>query len=467
MIRNSLTPKKRENSESKGLIHTIQTYIETNHLLTFDKPVIVGFSGGGDSVSLLYILHRLGYKCIAAHCNFHLRGKESDQDEEFCIKFAKEYQLILEQIGFDTTTHAARHHISIEMAARELRYQWFEELRQKYDAQAIAVAHHRDDSNETMLLNLIRGTGIRGLCGIRPKNGYIIRPLLCISRKNIIRYLQEQNLSFVTDSTNLSDEYTRNFIRLRLLPLMEELNPSVGTALARTAEHVTDAENIYLQTIENASNTLIQETDDEIRISITDLLKQPAPKTILYELLRPYGFIRQISEEIFHTLNSESGKTFDATGSRFRLLKDRNFLIIYKQPEKTSEIYQIKEINTDTSHLPIRISINKMEVGPSFEIDKSPFTATLDYDKVTFPLILRKWQAGDWFIPFGMKGRKKLSDYFSNQKFSLIEKEKTWLLCSGDHILWIIGQRTDNRFRINADTKHALILNFFKKNCTE
>lgn len=449
------------------MIHKVQIYIETNHLLTFDKPVIVGFSGGGDSVSLLYILNRLGYKCIAAHCNFHLRGEESDHDEEFCRQFTEKHQIIFEKIDFNTTSYAAGQHISIEMAARDLRYKWFDTIREKFNAQAIAVAHHLDDSNETMLLNMIRGTGIRGLCGIRPKNGFIVRPLLCVGRDNLNQYLKSLGLSYVTDSTNLSDEHTRNFIRLRILPLMKEINPSVSAALVRTAEHLADAENIYTQTVEATKKSLIQKVDQEIRISINDIIQQPAAKTILYEILKPYGFTRQISENIFRALTSESGKTFDAPNSGLRLLKDRDFLIIFEPQRTIPETYNINEGETNNHQLPIRISMRKIIVDSSFKIDKSPLTATFDYDKINYPLTLRKWQSGDWFIPFGMKGRKKLSDYFSDHKFSIAEKEKTWLLCSGKDILWIVGERTDNRFRIDHSTKYALVLNFFEKNCNK
>ena len=448
------------------MIRNVQIYIEANHLLTFDKPVIVGFSGGGDSVSLLYILNRLGYKCIAAHCNFHLRGKESDYDEEFCEKFAGEHNILIEKVDFDTKKYAAKQHISIEMAARELRYNWFEVIREKYNAQAIAVAHHRDDSIETVLLNMIRGTGIRGLCGIRPRNGYIVRPLLNSGRDDLDRFLKENNMQYITDSSNLSDEYTRNFIRLRLLPLMEKVNPSVRTSLARTAEHLSDVESIYLHTIEQAKKTIIQKNDnDGIRISISEITKQPAAKTILYELIKPFGFTRGISEDIFHSLNSESGKIFNAPLSCLKLLKDRDFLIIYKKQENNTEIYEVEENNNDNNKLPISISIQKVSIDISFVIDKSPTTATFDYDKIKFPLLLRKWQPGDWFIPFGMSGRKKLSDYFSDQKFNIQEKEKTWLLCSGENIIWIIGKRTDNRFRIKKNSKYALIANFFGNNC--
>ena len=450
------------------MIRKIQTYIEANHLLTSDKPVIVGFSGGGDSVSLLYILNRLGYKCIAAHCNFHLRKAESNRDEEFCAQFAQNHNIVFKKTDFDTKQYASEQRISIEMAARELRYNWFETLRQKYGAQAIAVAHHSDDSAETMLLNMIRGTGIRGLCGIRPKNNYVIRPLLCVGRGDLEQYLKEESLPFVTDSSNLSDEYTRNFIRLHLLPLMEEINPSVKTALSRTSEHLMDAESIYTKYIESTEKDLLHKSDNgNIRIHINDIMKQPAPKTILYELLRPYGFTRHVVDDIFRSMNGEAGKTFYAPESEFRALIDREVLIVSKRSERLSEVYKIEEGNDGLgdTEAPINITMRKAIVDGSFEISKSPATATFDYNKLKFPLTLRRWRSGDWFIPFGMKGRKKLSDYFTDHKFSLLDKDNVWILCSGEDIIWIVGERTDNRFRVDNNTKHAFIINFIGNNC--
>ena len=442
----------------------IKSYIEKYGLLTDERLVIVGFSGGMDSVSLLDILHRLGYRCVAAHCNFHLREDESNRDEAFCRKIAGQQELTFEKVDFDTSAYAAKQHVSIEMAARELRYKWLESLREKYDAQAIAVAHHRDDSNETILLNLIRGTGLRGLCGIRPKNGWIIRPLLEVGKEDIDRYVKEQSLSFVTDSSNQMDICTRNIIRLHLLPLMKEINPAIETTLVRTAEQLTDVEKIYLQTIENAKKTLLKKNEENVlTLSINDLLDFPSPQTILYELLRPYGFKRQQAAAIFQALQSEPGKQFDAPDGDYQLLKDRTSLLIYKKPAAETAMYPIEENDSDLSFLPITLSIQKIEINRSFEVETSPSTASFDYEKIDFPLYVRKWRQGDWFVPFGMKGRKKLSDYFTDSKFNLLQKQNIWLLCSGKDIIWIIGHRIDNRYKIDSHTKNALVINFFSK----
>ena len=446
------------------LLSTIKSFIKTNHLLAPGKPVIVGFSGGGDSVALLMLLNRLGYECIAAHCNFHLRGDESDRDETFSRTFAGHYAIIFEKIDFETTLYAEKQHISIEMAARDLRYEWFESLRKKYDAQAIAVAHHLDDSRETLLLNLIRGTGIRGLCGIRPRNGLIVRPLLCACKEDINGYLKEQSFSYVTDSSNVSDEYMRNRIRLHLIPLLRQLNPSIESSLSRTAAQMADVERIYLYTIENAKKMLIKKNDNGlICISIDELSGFPGSKTILYEILQPFGFTSKQTTTIFRSLPSESGKRFDAPNSGYQLLKDRDFLFIYEKQEDKMESLSIEDYNTDLTHLPVRLTIRKVVINRSFEIDKSALTATFDCEKIRFPLTLRKWSQGDWFIPFGLKGRQKVSDYFSNHKFSRYQKDKTWLLCCGKDIIWIVGERTDNRYCIDNKTKTALVINFFSK----
>jgi len=431
----------------------IQQYIIQHQLLSGEKPVVVGISGGADSVALLHILVSLGYKCIAAHCNFNLRGDESFRDEQFTIDFTKRLQVPLCKISFETNKYAQENRLSVEMAARELRYRWFEELLNTYDADAVAVAHHRDDSVETLLINLTRGSGITGLTGIKPKNGNVVRPLLCVSREDIYAYIENNGLEYVTDSSNSSDIYTRNFIRLKVIPLLEEINPSVKASLARTANHLYDASLIYNHSIEEARRVIIQNN----RLSISALLSFPAPATILYEMLKPYGFSRTVCESIFTVLEKDSGKIFYS--STHRLLKDRSDLLIDVLSGEDNRAYLIN-LEDDNVDLPVELKPEIVVIKEDYQIEKDKKFAYFDFDKLSFPLVLRHWQEGDWFVPFGMKGKKKISDYFSDKKFSLFDKEKTWLLCSGQDVIWIVGERTDNRYRIEKTTKRVLKLKF-------
>ena len=431
----------------------IQQYIIQHQLLSGEKPVVVGIGGGADSVALLHILVSLGYKCIAAHCNFNLRGDESFRDEQFTIDFTKRLQVPLCKISFETNKYAQENRLSVEMAARELRYRWFEELLNTYDADAVAVAHHRDDSVETLLINLTRGSGLTGLTGIKPKNGNVVRPLLCVSREDIYTYIEKNGLEYVTDSSNSSDIYTRNFIRLKVIPLLEEINPSVKASLARTANHLYDASLIYNHSIEEARRVIIQNN----RLSISALLSFPAPATILYEMLKPYGFSRTVCESIFTVLEKDSGKIFYS--STHRLLKDRSDLLIDVLSGEDNRAYLIN-LEDDNVDLPVELKPEIVVIKEDYQIEKDRKFAYFDFDKLSFPLVLRHWQEGDWFVPFGMKGKKKISDYFSDKKFSLFDKEKTWLLCSGQDVIWIVGERTDNRYRIEKTTKRVLKLKF-------
>ncbi len=436
------------------MIRAIRLYIERNRLLSGDRPVLVGLSGGADSVALLGVLVRLGYPCVALHCNFHLRGKESDRDEAFARGFSESLDVPFYTVGFDTVSYARERHVSIEMAARKLRYSWFEEMRERLEGEAIAVAHLRDDSVERVLMNLARGTGSRGMIGIRPRNGFIVRPLLCVSREEIVAWLAARGYAYVTDSTNLSDAYTRNFIRLRVLPLLEEINPSAREAIARSSGHLSAVETIYRSVLEQARKEVMLSDD---RLSIEALMRFPSPETILYELLKDYGFTRVVSADIFAALDGESGRLFYSP--THRLLKDRDSLWIAPLGEKERRTF-VLDPDRGVCHDPIELSFRKLVMTEDFSIERDRRIAYLDYDKLDFPLTLRTWREGDWFIPFGMRGRKKLSDYFSNRKFSRIEKERTWLLCGGEAIVWVVGERIDDRFRIDRSTKCALIVNF-------
>ena len=414
----------------------VAQYINRKQLLQPTDKVLVALSGGADSVALLRLLQASGYDCEAAHCNFHLRGAESDRDEAFVRQLCVKQQVPLHTVHFDTARTAEERHISIEMAARELRYGWFEEIRQKINADAIAVAHHQDDSVETLLLNLIRGTGINGLRGIRPKNGHIVRPLLCLERKEIISYLNRIGQDYVTDSTNLQDEYTRNKIRLNLLPMMQEINPSVKESILKTAEHLDDAASIYNIGIEEAK--LRVKTSEGI--SINALKQEAASETVLFEILHPLGFNAAQVRDICRTLDGQPGKVFATPG--WRVIKDRGSLLIEPVQEAVKPLLEIKE----------------HPYTPDFMIPRDKATACFDADKLQHPLSLRLCRQGDSFVPFGMKGRKKVSDYLTDRKFSLLRKERQWVLCCGDDIIWLVGERADNRFRIDEKTRKVLVV---------
>ena len=431
----------------------IENYIDRLYLLKPKDKIIVGLSGGADSVALLHVLHNMGYTCLAAHCNFHLRGEESDRDEQFAADFTASLNLPFFKQDFDTRSFAKKQGISIEMAARDLRYQWFTELKEERRADVIAVAHHRDDSIETLLLNLIRGTGIKGLTGIQPRTGNLIRPLLCVSKKEILQYVHTKNLPFVTDSSNKEDKWMRNKIRLQVIPLLETFNPSVREAIVQTMDNLNETLKIYEPEINKAIQIVYNKEKGSISIPL--LKTFPSREAILFELLKNYGFPKEVIREIYASMDSQSGKIFQA--QKYYLLKDREEFLLSPIIEEKEKEYLVQ---ADEAFLenPIRLAISLQLNEPALEIDKNPHTACLDYDKLQFPLTLRKWKTGDRFIPLGMKNFQKVSDYFTTHKFSKIQKEKTWLLTSEEKIVWIVNHRIDDRYKIDNNTKKRYIL---------
>lgn len=427
------------------MLDTIRTYIQKEKLLSVEATVIVGLSGGMDSMALLDILTLLGYRCVAAHCNFHLRGAESDRDGDFVRRWCKSVDVPLVSIDFDTREYASDRKISIEMAARELRYRWFEMMRVQHQAEAIAVAHHRDDSVETVLMNLIRGTGIKGLSGIAPKNRKVVRPLLSVSREEIVRYMVSRDIPYVFDSSNNDDLFLRNALRLHVIPTLEELNPAVKEAIYRTAQHVAQAEKVYNAAMKESMEKVVQND----RIDVRELRKTPSPQSLLFELLTPMGFGPSTIQDICSSMDAEPGKIF--LSRSHRVIKDRDYFLIDQLPDKeaTEQSFFIElQTNALTMPLPLTFSILPMPIT----IERNKRFLYADFDQLRFPLTLRKWRQGDWFIPFGMKGRKKLSDYFTDRKFSLKDKEAAWVLLSGEEIVWIVGERPDERYRIREGT---------------
>ena len=434
-------------TNNKFFNRSVKQYIEGHQLLNVNAKVIVGLSGGADSVVLLYVLDRLGYECIAAHCNFHLRGEEALRDEKQAIDFAESLEIPCFQRDFDTLSIAHERGISVEMAARDLRYEWFEQLRKAHEAEAIAVAHHRDDTIETLLLNLMRSTGIRGLAGIQPKNGFIVRPLLGVSKQDILQYAAEKNLPFVTDSSNLQDEYMRNKIRLSVIPLLQSIQPSVDSAFIHTMEYVNEALKIYDFHIQEAIRKVFDR--EKGTIDIVQLQALPSPEAVLFELLKEYGFGRDTVGDIVLALNKQSGKEFYSP--EYSLIKDRHRFLLLPRPSISQP--QVEEIHEKEAVF--------VTVDENFVLVKDRNLAYFDAEKLQFPLQIRRWEKGDKFIPFGMNQFQKLSDYFTTHKFSKPEKENARLLCSGNDIIWIMGHRTDNRYRITEKTQKAVLFKLF------
>jgi tRNA(Ile)-lysidine synthase len=431
----------------------VQTYILKHQLMVRSGRIIVGVSGGSDSVALLHILISLGYDCVIAHCNFHLRMGESDRDELFVRNLSVKLKTPYYKIDFETVKYADEHNISIEMAARDLRYGWFYELLEKLDAQAIAVAHHADDSIETLLMNLVRGTGIRGLTGIPCRNGKVVRPLLCCTRLEIENYLIVHDLEHIEDSSNSTLDYQRNKFRNSVLPLLEEINPSVRQTLYDSLERFEGSLAIYKKAIENIEKDIVKKESGIIKINIDLLKKQVHLPTVMYEILQPYGFGASTILQITEHLDGESGKLFFS--DTHRLLKDRKELIVSKIEDKGEEVYLISASDIEISK-PISMKLNNLTINSDFRVSKEKNRIHLDASKLKFHLQLRRWHEGDSFFPFGMQQRKKISDFFIDAKLSRLEKEQSWLLVSGKDIVWIVGQRMDNRYRVTEETKQVL-----------
>ena len=427
----------------------VGTYVERYNLLNYNDLYIVALSGGADSVALLLLLKEQGFRIHAAHCNFHLRGEESDRDEAFCVELCGRLGIELHRVHFDTKTYADLHHVSIEMAARELRYRWFEQLRQDIGAAAVCVAHHQNDSVETILMNIIRGTGLRGLTGIQARNGFVLRPLLCVSRDEIERFLSERGQSYVTDSSNLTEDYMRNKIRLQVLPLLQTLNPAVLNHILQTAENLAAAQatiDVLLKGICGSKSLNLSE--------YTDYLSR---EYITFEWLRNYGFN---GSQVHQLLASDTGAIFTSPMG-YEVLRDRNRLLVEPvlepmKPLKIPEegVYVLPQMAIG-NHPDSKIRVKRMSVT----VSKDSAIATLDSQKVQFPLTVRRAAEGDWMVPFGMKGRKLLSDLMTDRRMTLFEKRRQLVVVDAhDEVIWAVGLRTDQRVAVTSDTAETLEL---------
>ena len=440
----------------QAFLNRISEFISSNGLLKDGADVIVGLSGGADSTALLLVRMRLGYRVHAVHCNFHLRGAESDRDEKFVTDLCKKLGVDLEVCHYDTGQYAADHGISIEMAARELRYSDFERIMKQQGAAAVCIAHHRDDSVETVLLNLIRGTGLKGLTGIKPRNGHIIRPMLCVSRQEIEDWLKDIGQAYITDSTNLETDYTRNKIRLELLPLMRSINPSVDGSIDLTAQHLQQAFAFYAQAIEQACKEVVSTDGKTITISIEKLRHTASIQALLFEILSPLGFNDAQITDIAASLDSQPGTQFRS--ATHQVIKERDSFTV--SPVTCPEFHPIA-VNIEpgtTVQLPDGHTLAITTVPAGSPISKDPSVATFDAALIKGPLEIRPWKDGDWFIPFGMKGRKLVSDYLTDCKVSTAERKRQLVVTCGQDIIWLLARRPDNRFRVTDKTSKQLIL---------
>ncbi len=456
------------------LLDTIKSSLKASGIVNSDedsKPLLlVALSGGADSVCLLLALHELGCEIHALHCNFELRGVESDGDEAFCRRLCRQYNIPLTVRHFRTRSYAQRHHLSIEMAARELRYQWFGEQCQELGAEALCVAHHRDDNIETILLNLIRGTGIHGLTGMKAKTLVeagatahqltVLRPMLDVGRDDIEEWLHEHEQEWVTDSTNLdADAALRNKIRLQLLPLMEEMNPRVRETLAATAARLAEAEALYYDAVAGERER-VERTDGSL--SVSALKEATSSATVLHEILHPRGYTAEQVREIHDSMEGESGKLWESRDG-WRLLRDRGCLLMQKEEEDSAASYP------DGTYLPlegfieprrgVRMIIRRQAIDPeTFVIPRDSTTACFDLEKLTLPLLLRTLREGDRFQPFGMKGSRLVSDLLTDLKLSLFDKERQFVLCSADRIVWVVGHRVSAGFEVDSSTRHVMTI---------
>ena len=479
----------------------MRRFASVHELFVYGGKYIVALSGGADSVSLLFVLkhleHELGIGVEAAHCNFHLRGAESVRDEEFCKQLCERLSVPLHLIHFDTQAYADLHRVSIEMAARDLRYGYFENLRRDIEAQDICVAHHRDDSVETVLLNLVRGTGLRGLRGIQPRNGNIIRPLLSLSREDIVQYLDALGESYVTDSTNLHNDVKRNKIRLDVMPLLRELNPSVNQSIFELSLRVGEALKVFdeamkqsiadvttpprgctcpkctNQPVRKCTNQplLVQQSllhqqrctlqaNHPLTISIDRLKQQPSPEYTLHEILSPRGFTSAQIEQIYGSLDTcSAGKTI--ASDSHELAFDRGSLLVQPRTNVADAVrsMRIPETGTYVFSDSLKIKVAAEDCGDDYVPSRAADCVCLDASDIKFPLTLRHIEQGDRFVPFGMNGMKLVSDYLTDRKKTVFEKRAQLVVTDAQQrIVWLVGERTDNRFRITPHTQQALRL---------
>lgn len=436
-----------------SLTEKFKVYIQEEHLFHPKDKLLLAVSGGVDSVVLCKLCKEAGYDFAIAHCNFQLRGEDSLRDEKFTEALAKKHGVVFHTITFDTAATAKTQKKSIEETARDLRYVWFEELRVKNNYSFIVTAHHANDSIETVLMNFFRGTGIKGLHGILPKQAKIVRPLLFAKKEMLAAFAADNKLDFVADYTNEQNDFTRNYFRNELIPSIKKVFPAVEENILANIERFAGAEQLYNQALALHKTKLLEIKGNEVHIPVLKLLQTKPLTTVLFEIIKEYNFTAHQTEEAAALLQSESGKYVQS--ATHRIIRNRKWLII--SPNKTADAANILIESEDKTVL-FSGGTLRIEKHSTSDIDHSPLTAQIDVSQIKFPLLLRKWKTGDYFYPLGMQKKKKLSRFLIDQKLSVTDKEKVWVLESDRKIIWVIGMRIDDRVKITGNTKGVLQL---------
>lgn len=420
--------------------------------LKSEVKILLAVSGGLDSMALFHLFRLSGFSIEVAHCNFKLRGEESDGDEGFVKEICAAFKIPFHKKSFDTEDYAHSNSVSIQMAARTLRYAWFEVLLSEFDIAYTATAHHRDDQVETLLINLSRGTGLKGMRGILPKQGTLVRPLLFTDRAALETWMHQQDFIFREDSSNASLKYARNKLRHQVIPILKELNPSLSKTYQENAARFASAQKNRVYFYEKHRADLILKKGAVQHIVLDELLNFPSPMDVLFYFINPFGF--HDWDAIDALIHAESGKV--VFSDTHELLKDREVLVLREKYEKAQNSFYISE-NQTLLNDPISMRFIQKE-AEGLVMDRTKECAVLDFDKLQFPLHLRRWQKGDVFKPIGMRGKKKVSDFFIDQKMSLFEKENVWLLCSSGEIVWVVGHRIDERFKLVEATQKVYLV---------
>jgi tRNA(Ile)-lysidine synthase len=438
-----------------NLLQQYTKYIKTHNLFQQKDKLLIAVSGGVDSVVLCELCKQADFDFAIAHCNFQLRGEDSNHDEKFVRELAAKYGVSFYIQHFDTTTISQQEKKSIEETARDLRYAWFEELRIAHHLNYILTAHHADDNIETVAMQFFRGTGIKGLRGILPKQNHIIRPLLFAKKAELEAFLADNNLTHITDHTNFESDYTRNHFRNNILPLIEQSYPGAKENILKNIARFTGVAQLYEKSILQQKKKLLEHKGNEVHIPVLKLLKTTPLETIMYEIIKDYGFTAHQTTDVINLLQSETGKYIQSL--THRLIKNRNWIII--SPNQSTEAQHILiEENDNRIEFADKVIELKKLLNDTYKIQNNNAVAQLSLDAIEFPLLLRKWKQGDYFYPLGMQKKKKLSRFFIDQKLSLSDKQNTWVIEMDKKIIWIVGQRINDRFKITPSTKQVLLI---------